>query len=187
MKLTNLSLSNFRIFKNQSFDFKKLTVLTGANSSGKSSILHSIASILQTNTTPCFPFNLKNNGDLVSLGGYKDIVNGNSSRKKIGIGIKLKSKKETIELNGKYRYSSSGNHILLDETCFITSSGKLEIKWGGKSDGYKIRIKINSTSLHGQEELFLKMFNQTALMLDEYHAKNKKSDVHENSSISDEH
>ena len=40
--IKELKISNFKSIKEQSFEFKPLVILTGTNSSGKSSILHAI-------------------------------------------------------------------------------------------------------------------------------------------------
>ena len=40
--LESLVLKNFKIFENQSFDLKPLTLLSGLNSSGKSTLLQSL-------------------------------------------------------------------------------------------------------------------------------------------------
>ncbi|KAA6331110.1 hypothetical protein EZS27_020263, partial [termite gut metagenome] len=42
-KINNISFENFRVFKNKSdFDLAPITILTGANSSGKSSVIKAL-------------------------------------------------------------------------------------------------------------------------------------------------
>ncbi|WP_147289705.1 AAA family ATPase [Shewanella algae] len=38
MKIKELELENFKVFKSQVFKFKRITVLAGANSAGKSTV-----------------------------------------------------------------------------------------------------------------------------------------------------
>ena len=49
--IKKLKISNFKSIKEQSFEFKPLVILTGTNSSGKSSILHAILLTLDNKTS----------------------------------------------------------------------------------------------------------------------------------------
>ena len=72
MILRQLQIENFKCFqKKQTFDFGKITLLTGANSSGKSSVIHAILGALQSVD---FPFYYSTNGDYVNMGSFKEIV-----------------------------------------------------------------------------------------------------------------
>lgn len=86
MKIEQLTIENFKCFKReQTFDFGRLTILTGANSSGKSSVIHALLSALQSGN---FPNNYSTNGRLVNLGDFKEISNGHKIDNIIKIGIK---------------------------------------------------------------------------------------------------
>lgn len=67
--LEKIILKNFKCYREQEINFSKLTVLCGGNSVGKSAIIQSIAAIIQSNEAK----KLDLNGELVKLGGYKDI------------------------------------------------------------------------------------------------------------------
>jgi predicted ATPase len=87
MKIEQLTVENFKCFKReQTFDFSRLTILTGANSSGKSSVIYAILMALQSEG---FPNSLSTNGDYVNLGDFKDISFGRNSKNIIKIGFKL--------------------------------------------------------------------------------------------------
>jgi predicted ATPase len=87
MKLEQLTIENFKCFKSEkTFDFPRLTILTGANSSGKSSVINAILMVLQSEG---FPNSLSTNGDYVNLGDFKDISFGHNSENIIKIGFKL--------------------------------------------------------------------------------------------------
>lgn len=74
--LSSLTLKNFKPFENQSFSLKPLTLLTGLNSTGKSSVLQSLLLLRQS----CLRDDLLDrvglvlNGDLVSIGTGKDAL-----------------------------------------------------------------------------------------------------------------
>jgi predicted ATPase len=53
MKIEQLKLENFKCFKTEKiFDFARLTILTGAKSSGKSTVMQALLSMLQSNDFP---------------------------------------------------------------------------------------------------------------------------------------
>lgn len=69
--LKGIKIQNFKCFKDpQEINFKKLTLITGANSSGKSSIIYSILGALQSRD---FPFLFSTNGKYVNMGDFKEI------------------------------------------------------------------------------------------------------------------
>jgi predicted ATP-dependent endonuclease of OLD family len=96
MKIEQLTVENFKCFKReQTFDFSRLTILTGANSSGKSSVMYSILMALQSED---FPYQLSPNGMYVNLGDFKEIANTNEQNSTILISLKIKD----LELNGHF-------------------------------------------------------------------------------------
>ncbi|MCG8838854.1 AAA family ATPase [Tenacibaculum dicentrarchi] len=46
------TLNNFRSYNNQQFDFKRINILIGENSGGKSSLIKSLLSLKQTIENP---------------------------------------------------------------------------------------------------------------------------------------
>lgn len=70
MHLKRLSLSNFKCFEQVDIDLGKITVLTGANSSGKSSLLYGILGPLQS---PEFPLQYSANGNYVNMGDFREV------------------------------------------------------------------------------------------------------------------
>ena len=81
MNLTKISIENFKCFQNEiDIDFGRLTLLTGANSSGKSSIIYSVLGSLQSGE---FPFQFSTNGKYVNMGDFKEIVHDHNRKEKI--------------------------------------------------------------------------------------------------------
>ncbi|AYL95008.1 DUF3696 domain-containing protein [Mucilaginibacter celer] len=82
----SIELKNFKGFKEAQIDIGDLTILTGANSSGKSALTNSILSILQSDI---FRFELSINGDYVNLGDYADIINNRDTSKDLTLAYTL--------------------------------------------------------------------------------------------------
>jgi len=89
MNLQKVTIENFKCFKSKSeIDFGKITLLTGANSSGKSSIIYSILGAIQSGE---FPFHFSTNGKYVNMGDYKNIVFNNLIDGKIKFSYEFKN------------------------------------------------------------------------------------------------
>ncbi|CAI1782479.1 AAA family ATPase [Serratia quinivorans] len=73
--ITKLNLKNFKCYKEQSFDFSKLTVFCGNNSVGKSTAIQALAIPLQSKFSP----DATVNGSLVTLGTSEDIFSRHAS------------------------------------------------------------------------------------------------------------
>ncbi len=102
MRLHSIRLQNFRLFKDETFEFKPLTILTGPNSSGKSTVVKALM-LLQENLTP--PNSLGRltfkNGDH-KLGSFNSILTRNSQEKKVKFSITFENtffKKKEIDKN----------------------------------------------------------------------------------------
>ncbi|MBE0680376.1 MAG: DUF3696 domain-containing protein [Anaerolineales bacterium] len=99
MKIKKISLKNFKCFKEVDIDFKKITVLTGGNSSGKSSLLYSILSPLQSEG---FPITYSPNGKYVNMGDFKEISHNNLKSNKVSLDYVIETdeddKHEQIEV-----------------------------------------------------------------------------------------
>jgi predicted ATPase len=118
MKIEQLTLENFKCFKTEkTFDFSRLTILTGANSSGKSSVIHAILMALQSEG---FPSSLSPNGSYIRLGDYKEIVNQHDSNKVIQLGFKFRNQR----INSNQLIKTYWNQ---DEISQLPKSLKLEV------------------------------------------------------------
>ncbi len=70
-----LEIDNYRSFKKQTFDFAKINILIGENSSGKSSLIKLFLALKQTIQTPANRETLLAlTGELVDLGNYKENI-----------------------------------------------------------------------------------------------------------------
>lgn len=73
MMIHSLRLQNFKCFKNQSIDFAPLTLLSGLNGMGKSSVLQALLLLRQSYERKLLQdTGLALNGDLVQIGTATD-------------------------------------------------------------------------------------------------------------------
>ena len=91
MQIHRLALKNFKCFKEVDVSFSKITLLTGENSSGKSSLIYGILAVLQSlnSQSKSFPLYLSLNGKYVNMGGYKDVSFNHSLKNDFEIHINL--------------------------------------------------------------------------------------------------
>jgi predicted ATPase len=95
MQLTRLELENFKCFEHTDIDFAPITLLTGANSSGKTAIIHAILGALQSGE---FPYVFSPNGDYVNMGNYKRMVKDGDVTKNIKVNLEINAEKFDIIL-----------------------------------------------------------------------------------------
>ncbi|MBW4521020.1 MAG: DUF3696 domain-containing protein [Scytolyngbya sp. HA4215-MV1] len=73
--INSVELLNFKCFENQSFELRKITLLTGLNSSGKSSFIQSLLLLRQSYYQDLLPdVGLALNGDLITIGTAQDAL-----------------------------------------------------------------------------------------------------------------
>ena len=118
MKLHSISFKNFRIFENQRFEFKPLTVLTGPNSSGKSTLVKGLT-LLQENIKPPnylgrLTFKVGNH----QLGSFESIRTRNSKTKSIIFELKY----EFPDLTRQTR-KSRNTQTIWEDVKFIIVKG----------------------------------------------------------------
>lgn len=87
--LTRIQLENFKSWRELDIELAPLTMLFGANSSGKSSVLQALLLLLQTEERTTWESINMGGGvnDYVDLGSYRDIVFGHDLTKKIWIAL----------------------------------------------------------------------------------------------------
>ncbi len=86
--ITLVKLKHFKAFEEQSFEFKPLTLLSGLNSTGKSSVLQSLLLLRQSYQQKLLPdVGLALNGDLVCIGTAKDALFAEAKENSIGFEV----------------------------------------------------------------------------------------------------
>jgi predicted ATP-dependent endonuclease of OLD family len=84
MLIKSLSLKDFKCFEQVDIDFGKITLLTGANSSGKSSLIYALLGIMQSKY---FPQYFALNGELINMGGFDEVLRKKAEKREFEIGI----------------------------------------------------------------------------------------------------
>ncbi len=97
--LKRWTLENFKSFSGKAtFDFSPITVLAGANSSGKSTVIQGILVIKQTIQHGAPQRSVALNGPILRLGRFDDIHNVDSSDQHFGLGWELSDGVELEEI-----------------------------------------------------------------------------------------
>ncbi|MBL8527379.1 MAG: DUF3696 domain-containing protein [Burkholderiales bacterium] len=91
--LTELHLSNFKCFDNLDLRLGPLTVLSGINGGGKSSVIQSLVLLEQTLEEREWSRGLLLNGPDLALGAAADILNQTCGRRKLALGAATSSRK----------------------------------------------------------------------------------------------
>ena len=128
--ITKWGLKNFKSIHEAELELAPLTVITGVNSSGKSSLLQSMAMLVQSarNADKTFPF-LNGDiekGDIVNLGSYKHIFY-NKADDKSKIEIDFTMPLENQDVNVKFELESKLAYI---DTSFYMECKEKEKKKG---------------------------------------------------------
>jgi predicted ATPase len=175
MRFKQVRLENFKIFHRAQIDFRPLTLLTGANSSGKSTILNALTSILQTQPAHTFPFEYVPNGRHCQLGSFREIARTKSTRTTFGVGISVEQGNEESSIDVQYRYSASGNQILPKKIDFKRGVDGFELVWAGSTPGYKAIIHSKTQDEINKDKSFINFRKSLLELVKSAETKNKKS------------
>jgi hypothetical protein len=87
--LSELRISNFKAFgSQQTIPIRPLTLIYGANSSGKSSIIHSLLYTTHAQETGYLDvYRTKRGGSSVDLGGFRQVIHGQDPSANLGLGF----------------------------------------------------------------------------------------------------
>lgn len=132
-----ITLREYRAFRRQTFNFKKLNIFAGRNNSGKSSALSALNLIAQTlsikelNGTP-----LLLNGQFDQLGTFIDVVHENIARRPIGIDIGF----SRFDISLDFKYRSLRKQIDLQGFC-LSEHGNELFRYSSAKDKFDIYIE----------------------------------------------
>lgn len=91
--INKINIENFKCYEKIEFDTSKITLLTGANSSGKSSLLYSILGAIQSRE---FPFQFSPNGKYIKMGDFEEIVHNHDKTKLIKLEFEDNEEKQKV-------------------------------------------------------------------------------------------
>lgn len=107
--ITQVKLKNFKAFEEQQLQFKPLTLLSGLNSTGKSSVLQSLLLLRQSYQQKLLPeVGLALNGDLVCIGTAQDALFADAKENSIGFEVLWED-----GIQGKWDFSYSSDTDVL--------------------------------------------------------------------------
>lgn len=170
-KINSISIENYRVFKNKSeFKMAPITILTGANSSGKSSVIKALK-LLQN-----FWHNLSEEGILDfstgthELGDYENVLPYSAEKKEIIISYKLNKHILFGELCIENIFKISDNQDI--KNGVLKKSSLYQLNEENKVLLYEIKYEIDS---HTKEENNIKEYYiNTNLILNTFIPKLKK-------------
>ena len=154
-EIISLQLSNFKAVKEQIIDLSPLTVIVGANSAGKSSLIQSILLMSQAMNKPDgkrFEFN----GNLVNLGRYDEVKNHHSSPEEpILLGMRTRWDNRILlnnldaefwegsgrnDLFNFHKFTEGETNFYLDWTIGLTSSSQFSNEGAAEIDAAYVHL-----------------------------------------------
>lgn len=137
--LSDLWVRNFKSWPEFSIEFRPITLLYGANSSGKSSILQFLLMLKQTKDSNDNQVAVDFSGPLVDLGSYKDVVYSHDERRPIAwnLGWSLATPLDIADPSQPKTSLVSGQQIEVDVELSMRSRqiniNSLSYDFGGSS------------------------------------------------------
>lgn len=95
-RLKSVEIKNFKSIKHQKIEMKDLTLITGYNSSGKSTISQFITMVIQWLSGLNASSEIDINGPLISLGTFSEIINRNAKNESLTISLEFECKGENL-------------------------------------------------------------------------------------------
>lgn len=139
--IRSLKLKNFRAFRSQSFNFSKINVFIGANSSGKSSAISALNLIAQSVTqrdATGTPVTL--NGPFEQLGTFIDVVHGNRTNTPLGIELEYAAGSHLFKLGFEAKYRKVRREIeVLSFT--LLHNNKYVYEYATRKDAFDVKIR----------------------------------------------
>ena len=125
MFLDQITLTNFKCFQKQPVRLARITLLLGANSSGKSSLIYAILGALQSDH---FPLLLSLNGSYVDMGDFRAVSHMHKDHK-IGISLRFRGHPNlgTIKAASLFSRSSKTRMPVLDSLDYEDDAFQLRV------------------------------------------------------------
>lgn len=134
--ITSINLENFKAFKNLgTLKLKPVTILTGTNSCGKSTILQSLLLLKQTIESKNVNQTLLLNGRFVHLGTFENIIHSKNIDNSITLNLSFQVRKDTTYNNKRGEYPM---YFILRE---MISEKSYDLPNASYSFNYKVTLK----------------------------------------------
>lgn len=153
MRIQELRLESFKRFSKENVEFKPITLLTGPNSSGKSSVLSALSAIFQSAENG-FPANLSLNGPYSRLGEFRNVVKGHSAKNSFTLGVTVRVKGEAISLSGTYKANADTGGATPKSISIKDDHSGVVLQWNQKKKAFFLSYS-KGESLEKQDPLTL--------------------------------
>src|SRR6185437_2805109 len=148
MSLSAIHLTNFKCFNDINVETSNITLLTGANGSGKTSLIYGVIGAFQTKD---FPFSFSPNGKYVTMGDFLEMVNQHKPNSEIKIGFNFKDEVFNFDINSIWIRDKKSNLPKLKDLHVASEMFNLEI-----SKNIKYHLKVNFPDSSDAVNQFLK-------------------------------
>jgi len=148
--LRRIGLSNFKCWKELDIELAPITLLFGANSSGKTAVLQSLLMLKQTaqGIDPGQHINFGGGPrDYVDLGSYRDLVCGHDSSDKLGVRLAWDTSRSALST-----YTKADGQ--LETTRYQLSAIEFEVVWGLDTAVFVDQLKYDVKSVDSAPEWF---------------------------------
>ena len=132
--ITGIRLQNFKCFEELDLPLSNLTLLTGLNGMGKSTVLQALLVLHQSLQRASRPVNLTLAGELVDLGNFSDVLFEDAANDVVSIGIQARVKLSNIEYRRVFEFSIVPS---IDDDSNETSPSRTA-SVGGRKSGVRI-------------------------------------------------
>lgn len=178
IRLKNIRLGNFKCFSEEvELEFGKITMLTGANSTGKSSLIYSILGALQS---PRFPYEYSANGRYVNMGNFSEIVYRHNKSLPMTVGFTLSENDYDVGIKTTWVNSDVSEQPFLKEYKAHSDNYDFLVKRNENSDGTDFLLTMDyrpdgaiAKTAHGLE-LFMTDVYRVAELFKSFH---KEDDI----------
>jgi predicted ATPase len=146
--ITKLFIRNFRAIEDYSLDLAKITVLTGANNAGKSSVIYALLALKNVATNPNQGLDSFLTLPFLNLGGFSQTVFGKDEDLNIGLGIEV-SKDDIVS---KYSMSlgKKTSEIDIDVSKPFKVPMKLDVTFpypANLTTGYELKTDLGTAKI----------------------------------------
>lgn len=146
IQLSKIKISNFKCFSGEvNLELGKLTLLTGANSTGKSSLMYSVLGALQS---PQFPFNYSANGRFVNMGSFSEMVYGHDVSLPMGISFTLDEDDIPITVDTVWTNNEDNEQIVLSKYEAHSNTFDFSIRPKEDGDGTEYLLSLDYRPHH---------------------------------------
>ena len=144
MKITDLQISNFRCFTEARLRIAPITLVTGANSAGKSSLFAPLLAAAQTDGMPVM---LSPNGRYIDMGDHRAMVHRHRSDSVLRITFQGESESgEPTAITSEFSYDeASPASRLLSLSCI---GGYYQLRVRREDDGYNLSYEVAPSKSH---------------------------------------